>query len=158
MKTTAARTAVLISLLSAAGHSPAGQNPLPPSPDLYSEYESFIYALESKASSKALQHLSQKHSAELDANPQWEDFAHNLPILSTLDRMLPTTRSRFERIQHRTACLTVNGEDPGEEPTSVNIEFVQENNAWKMDYVQVVYHESIEDLPTAAVCPVRADD
>lgn len=129
--------------------------PNKPDSTLRSEYDSFIYALESKATSKALQQLSQRHASQLDAAPQWDDFEHKLPIMSILDRMLPTTRSSFESIQHNTACLTVNGDDPGNEPTSVNIAFVQESNAWKMDYVQVVYHETTEDLPTTAICPAK---
>lgn len=130
-------------------------NPSDPDSKLRSEYDSYIYALESKTTSKALQHLSRKHTIKLDADPLWDDFESTLPIISVLDRMLPTTHSSFEIIQHSAACLTVNGDDPGNEPTSINIEFIQENSIWKMDYVQVVYHESADDLPKAAVCPTR---
>lgn len=146
-------SAAIFTFLILAGCTTTG--PSDPDSKLRSEYDSFIYALESKSTSKALQHLSQRHTIKLDVDPQWDDFENTLPIISVLDRMLPTTRSSFEVIQHNTACLTVNGDDPGNEPTSFNIAFVQENSVWKMDYVQVVYHESRDDLPTAAACPTR---
>ena len=153
MNTQATGAAALLTGLLIVGYVHA--EPASPSPDLPGEYERFIYALETKATSTALQHLSQRHAIELGADAPWADFKNSLPVISVLDRILPMPRTSFESFQHNTACLTVNGDDPGNEPTSIHVEFIQENSTWKMDYVQVVYHESEDDLPTAAVCPQR---
>lgn len=53
------------------------------------------------------------------------------------------------------SCLTINGYNSVGEPTTLNFELLNEDNAWKLSYVQMMYHDSKKDFPLSVMCPQK---
>ncbi len=122
---------------------------------LYPIYKSYISSLEEKEYEKSFGILSSRNKNDLLKNSSMKKFSKHYPVLSSLNTVLFKETEHFENINSKNGCLTVNGFDSSKEPTSINLEFIKENNKWKLDYTQIMFHGSNKEFPIVATCPTR---
>ena len=150
------RTVALFALagLICGGCSSAGNNRQEPA--LHAKYARYIALLDKHRYDDAIDYLSDRNITDLTTNAGRAQFRAHFPVVSTINEVLSNETRAFETIQAGSGCLTVIGSDASAEPTSMNIEYIHEHGTWKIDYVQVVYHETSEQVPKTAVCPNRS--
>jgi hypothetical protein len=122
---------------------------------LHNQYMKYVSLLNNHDYSPAIGMLSQRNVEDLVSNSNKELFSKHFPVLSAINQVLAAEQGNFEKLNNNEGCLTVFGVDPSNEPTSINIEYLNEGGVWKLDYAQVIYHGSISELPHMAVCPSR---
>jgi len=122
---------------------------------LYPIYKSYISSLDGKKYEQSFGILSNRNQNDLLKSSSIKQFSNHYPVLSSLNTVLLKEIEHFENINSKNGCLTVNGLDSSKEPTSINLEFIKENNKWKLDYTQIMYHGSNKDFPIIATCPAR---
>ena len=122
---------------------------------LYNQYTKYISFLKSEKYTNAVNMLSMRNIRDLNENSSNRDFTKYFPVISSLDSTLAKQTGYFEKSSNEIGCLTIIGFDSSNEPTSINLEYLMEDRYWKLDYVQVVYLDSKDNLPTEATCPVK---
>ena len=95
--------------------------------------------------------LSVRNIKDLSENSSDRDFTTYFPVISSIDNTLVKQTSYYEKSSNEKGCLTVVGFDSSNEPTSINLEYLLEGHDWKLDYVQVVYHDFKDILPVEAL-------
>lgn len=118
----------------------------------YTKYNSFLNESNNVA---AINMLSQRNIDDLMAHSNTNGFQEYFPVISTINHVLLEEHGRFEEINIDKGCLSVFGVDTSKEPTSINMEYINEQGRWKLDYVQVMYHGSKAELPKNTTCPTR---
>jgi len=121
----------------------------------YENYESYIQSLKDKNYKSAVSMLSSKITAEYNSS---EDFNDSFPFFSSVDTVVVNEKVSYHKIFDSKSCLTINGYNSVGEPTTLNFEFLFENNAWKFSYVQMMYHETKEEFPLSVTCPPKPDN
>lgn len=87
-----------------------------------------------------------------------ESFREQFPVLAALPGTLSKSMSHHERIiGNNKGCLTINGLDEGGEPTSLHIEYVKEEDRWRLSYAEIAYLESEKEFGSTGKCPVRPE-
>ncbi len=122
---------------------------------LHKQYTKYQSLLSKGDSSAAIDMLSKRNIDDLTSHSSKEEFFKYFPVISTINQVFLEEQGGFEVTNDRSGCLTVFGIDSSKEPTSMNMEYVSEEGAWKLDYVQVMYHGSMSELPKKAKCPTR---
>jgi len=122
---------------------------------LYAQYTHYVSILAKHQYNEAIDALSDRNIADLTTEAGRSAFQSHFPVVSTINEVLSRETGAFETIKAGIGCLTVTGFDESNEPTSMNIEYVYEHGSWKLDYVQVVYHETLAQQPSGAMCPSR---
>jgi len=122
---------------------------------LYPIYKSFISSLAEKKHEKSFDMLSSRNQNNLLKSSSVKQFSNHYPVLSSLNTVFLKENEHFENISSKNGCLTINGFDSSKEPTSINLDFIKENNKWKLDYIQIMYHGSNKEFPIIATCPIR---
>jgi hypothetical protein len=150
MKRTILGLAAVILLSSCAQYKNVGGRNV-----LYNQYQEYISFLNENNDVAAIDLLSQRIVDDLVSNSSKKDFTKYFPVVSRINRVLSEEHGYFEEVYDRKGCLTVFGVDSSNEPTSVNMEYIGENGSWKLDYIQVMYHGSKDELPIKVTCPAR---
>lgn len=97
--------------------------------------------------------LNNKHRY-IDQKGQ-DSFDSFFPFFSSIDSVVVNEFSYFQMHLKDKACLTVNGVDEKGEPTTLNFEMLYENHTWKLNYVQMMYHDTQQQFPKVATCPAK---
>lgn len=122
---------------------------------LYDQYMKFTSLLSKRDYMPAIDMLSQRNLNDLSSHSNKKHFSQYFPVISTINNVLAIEQGSFSKLDNAKGCLTVFGLDSSNEPTSINIEYINEAGAWKLDYAQVMYHGSKTELPQDAKCPAR---
>lgn len=118
----------------------------------YENYKLYLEALKRQDYNSALSMLSSKI---IDQDAKHEEFNDSYPFFSSVGTVVSKEVSHFQEVFRSRSCLTVNGFNDTNEPTSLNFELLNEKNTWKFSYVQMMYHDSSEEFPSSAQCPPK---
>lgn len=118
-------------------------------------YHIFNSSLAASNVSQSVSLLSKRNRGELKQNYSYENFKSTFPVLATAHKILSVQSHEYQIIEDEVACITINGLDSGGEPTSINVELLDEDQVWVVDYLQVLYLEKETEYPQAAICPNR---
>jgi hypothetical protein len=122
---------------------------------LYNQYVKYISFLSEPNNEAAINMLSQRNIDDLRTHSNVNGFQKYFPVISTINHVLLEEHGSFEAVNIDKGCLSVFGVDTSKEPTSINMEYINEQGRWKLDYIQVMYHGSKAELPKRATCPTR---
>ena len=141
---------VLILLSSCAKHMNINSRDV-----LHIQYMKYASLLNNHDYLPAIDMLSKRNLDDLISHSNKQFFVKHFPVISTINQVLAVEQGYFEKLNINKGCLTIFGVDSSNEPTSMNIEYVNEADNWKLDYIQVMYHGSKTELPHEAKCPIR---
>jgi hypothetical protein len=122
---------------------------------LYNQYIEYISFLNEPNNEAAINMLSQRNIDDIRTHSNVNGFQEYFPVISTINHVLLEEHGSFEEVNTNKGCLSVFGVDTSKEPTSINMEYLNEQGIWKLDYVQVMYHGSKAELPKKTTCPTR---
>lgn len=122
---------------------------------LHEKFEVFCDQIRERNDDAALAMLSAKNQAEFLARNNTDNFEQHFSVLSSLPTLLRDEKGAMQKIDSSSGCLTIVGTDAAGEPVSINNEYTLEQGVWKLDYVQIIYHESGAEFPAEATCPAR---
>ena len=117
----------------------------------YNKYKSYIDALKTGNYDSALTMLTLQNQFSISKDN--ESFTDFFPFFSSVDTVITDEKNYNQVFFGSKGCLTVNGFNSANEPTSLNFELLTENNEWKFSYVQMMYHESTDEFPLSVKCP-----
>ena len=122
---------------------------------LHNQYAKYISYLNGSNNQAAIHMLSQRNIDDLMTHSNVNGFQKYFPVISTINHVLLEEYGSFEAMELDTGCLSVFGVDTSKEPTSINLEYINEQGIWKLDYAQIMYHGSKAELPKSTTCPTR---
>lgn len=74
-------------------------------------------------------------------------------VLGFLQGLPYKRESSFERRESGKGCLTINGFDKEGAPLTINVEFLDEGNLWKVNETHLSYFDDKKDFLDHAACP-----
>jgi len=122
---------------------------------LYKSYKLYVDTLIAEDYESAVAMLALHNRNQFSLSKNSENFNDFFPFFSSVDTVIANEVNHYQYNFGLKGCLTVNGFNSVNEPTSLNFELLNENNEWKFSYVQMIYHESENEFPASAKCPPR---
>lgn len=120
----------------------------------YQQYKHFLTSLKVKNYENALHMLSPYNQARFHKDKANESFNEFFPFFSSVDSVVVKEFRYYENNKGKKSCLTVSGYNKKGDPTSLNFELLYVDGYWKLHYVHMAYHETKNEFPNKATCPV----
>ncbi|MEJ2463675.1 MAG: hypothetical protein P8098_18895 [Candidatus Thiodiazotropha sp.] len=118
----------------------------------YQEYKSAVELNDEVAVSKAVSKEYMEMLKEIDRKIPAE-LGFNIPLWKSLASDIVIEYSHFEEIHGESGCLTLNGLDKRDSPSSLSLYYIKENGNWVFNYFESSAHDSIKDYYTKPTCP-----
>lgn len=123
--------------------------------NIYTLYNKYLITLNNKDYNSSIDMLSSRNKRDLVKHSSRKNFFEYFPVISTIDNVIVKEENHLNISYANIKCLTINGYDSFNEPTSLNVEYINENGLWLLDYVQVMFLESKSGFSKQAICPTR---
>ncbi len=118
----------------------------------YQEYKAAAYLNDEVAAGKGVSREYMEMLKEIDRKMPPE-IGFNAPLWKSLASDIATEYSHYEAINGETGCLTLNGLDTQDSPSSLSLYYIKENGNWVFNYFESSAHDSINDFYTKPTCP-----
>ncbi len=122
----------------------------------YQEYRALVDSNDATAASKQFSKEFLKEMKEIDNNIPPE-LGLISPLWKYLASEIRTEHSHFEKIDKNKGCLTINGLNARDEPSSLSLYYIKENDNWVFNYSGFTAHDSIRDYYTEPTCPITEE-
>jgi len=120
----------------------------------YQQYKKFLTSLKVKDYEDALHMLSPDNQARFHKDKADESFNDFFPFFSSVGSVVVKEVRYYENNKAEKSCLTISGYNKEGDPTSLNFELLNIDGYWKLNYVHMAYHETKNEFPNKATCPV----
>ncbi len=121
----------------------------------YDRYTSYIVALKAGNYDSALSMLTTHNQKLFSNSTTGESFNAFFPFFSSIGTVVTDELSHYQNLIKAKSCLTISGFNDAGEPTSLNLELLNEDGQWKFSYVQIIYHESKKEFSSFPKCPAK---
>ncbi len=126
---------------------------------LYQEYQAYknLVGSGNKVAARrklAKNYLKNHDEAERNMPPE---LGLITPFWKHIANEIRTEHSHFEKIAGDSGCLTLNGLDKYDRPSSLSLYYIEENGNWVINGIMVGGHGSIGDYYNEPTCPSREE-